>query len=716
MSKPPSSSNAYSTRRENAGHDKVDSLKTSYGIMPTPPSPIENSPTLTQSVSNSASSSSNSPPEPTTPPRVNRSRTRYPDLGRVPLHRRGTSKTYERMEDLLKEAGYKETRIFTPETERSEENTSDDKRLSVKDGMEAFVGFLAGLMPSATASKTSLPSTRQSSVASPQEYSPPVSPLSQRYPQRNATRHSFDSTEPPTPTNMTSSIESLQDPTPRVPTRQHISRSNSPAPTIMHANTHPPYYQQQPPLIIRNTSQVSYYASHQMQKQPSRSSINHQSHAQSNQSNNNVVSPRPSRAGAYLRHMTSVPTMPPRPNSTPVHLLNRPRIQLNDSDSEGPGSTYSRRGNGEGESEDEPPLPPTWLETVARAVLFGGTGAYVGGPTTFAAPEPPIPSAASSRVSRVQVLRPTRSSLSQVSSRRLKQHQRPATARSGLSDQTNTANAGGNSFLVPPPPLFSKIERGRAGKSEGEVSKTRVVCRSAPGSRSGSVARSPAEDRREKHKERGRDRRKKGDKDRLPSLARTQTEGDIWSRQRHEARAFSAASSNANRYLSGWGADLESDDDEHGAGPSSEDEEEGELDLARILVPPKRQNSIKSLRKHLASENAGPSAQATLKNIAGAIIPGARTSRAVTVVSGGPPSIMRRRPMEEDWDGQNQEWGGGWLRKGRRSRGSDDDDVDSFNGFFGEGRTGLVGTGRSGTGKSRLGFHGAWGLAGGTGS
>ncbi|KAJ7217491.1 hypothetical protein B0H12DRAFT_975148, partial [Mycena haematopus] len=56
-----------------------------------------------------------------TPPSQPRGRVRklYPEgVGRVPLHRRGTSKTYERLEDLLREAGYKETRIFTPETER----------------------------------------------------------------------------------------------------------------------------------------------------------------------------------------------------------------------------------------------------------------------------------------------------------------------------------------------------------------------------------------------------------------------------------------------------------------------------------------------------------------------------------------------------------------------------------------------------------------------
>ena len=88
------------------------------------PSPTQISPTLTQSTSNSASNSSSSPTGPTTPPRQCQSHTRYGGLGRVPLHRRGTSKTYERLEDLLKEAGFKETRVFTPEDERAEETVA----------------------------------------------------------------------------------------------------------------------------------------------------------------------------------------------------------------------------------------------------------------------------------------------------------------------------------------------------------------------------------------------------------------------------------------------------------------------------------------------------------------------------------------------------------------------------------------------------------------
>jgi hypothetical protein len=116
---------------------------------PSSPTPSVSPPSLLQS----SFSSSADAPLPHTPPR---GRSRYPssltnDGLRVPLHRRGTSKTYERLEDLLKEAGYKETRIFTPETERHrgrervhEEASQSDGKL--KNGVDAVVGLLAGLV------------------------------------------------------------------------------------------------------------------------------------------------------------------------------------------------------------------------------------------------------------------------------------------------------------------------------------------------------------------------------------------------------------------------------------------------------------------------------------------------------------------------------------------------------------------------------------------
>ncbi|KAF8804518.1 hypothetical protein BYT27DRAFT_7258995 [Phlegmacium glaucopus] len=714
--KPPTRPNVY------APGTQLVRDKTSYGLIPTPPSPTHALPGL-MSPSNSTSNSSSSPPEPATPPRA---RTRYPDLGRVPLHRRGTSKTYERLEDLLKEAGYKETRVFTPETERSDSGDgtggNQENRLSVRDGMDAVVGFFAGLLPGAMTSKTSLEPPGSGGPAqlttSLQDYSPPVSPLTTRTLQRQVVEVGYDLTEPPTPTTMTSSIESLGEHTPRS-NRHHDSRINNNSASTVNPHAPRTYHSQRPPLLHRTSSQVSH-TSQQMQKQPSRSSLHHQAI----QHHSNIVSPHPSRAGAYVRHVPSTSSMPPRPNSTPAHL-SKPTIFVNDSDSS---SAHSLRG----EDSDQPPLPPSWLGTVARAVLFGGNGAYIGGPSNFIQHEPPR-SSSSLRPAKAQVLRTTRSSLSQVSSRRSKQHRPSTNRRSGLSDQTNTSatpTSSRSAFLLPPS-LVSQIERGRSGRSEGEVSKTRVVCRSAPGSRNGSVTRSGDND---DGKERWRKiSRRKEEKGRLPSLARTRVEGDVWDRGRSEARTRgkNGGSDNSNRYLSGWGADANS---EAGSSASSEEEEDGELDLARILVPPKRQNSIVSLRKHLTSEAGGPrpSAHSSLKNYAArAGSTGRRAGRGMNVTAqsnGGDgsqvkrnrvPSILQRRQQsEEDWDGESQEeWGGGWVRKGAGNRESEDDDMDSFVGFFGEGRTSLVGTSKSGgTGRNRLGFNGTWGLIGGNGS
>ena len=94
--------------------------------------------------------------------------TATPDLGRVPLHRRGTSQTYERLEDLLREAGYKET---LPEGEFEDGTCHEDDSPSaqrvkggVRDGVGAVVGFLAGLLPSSSAqSIASVATTRPGS-------------------------------------------------------------------------------------------------------------------------------------------------------------------------------------------------------------------------------------------------------------------------------------------------------------------------------------------------------------------------------------------------------------------------------------------------------------------------------------------------------------------------------------------------------------------------
>jgi hypothetical protein len=269
------------------------------------------------------------------------------------------------------------------------------------------------------------------------------------------------------------------------------------------------------------------------------------------------------------------------------------------------------------------------------------------------------------------------------------------------------------------------------------------VCRSAPGSRSGSVTRSGGND---DGKERWRKRdntRKKEERGRLPSLARTQAEGDVWDQEKNNqgrTRGNNGGSNNS-RYLSGWGADGPS---EAGSSASSEEEEDGELNLARILVPPKRQNSIKSLRKHLASEAAGlghnNAHTSLIKNYAAGVgSTGRRAGREFGRRPGGGgdgsgaggaggghlvPRILQRRKTtdDEDWDGESQEeWGGGWVRKGAAgNRESEDESFVGF-GFYDEGgRTNLVGTSSRKNGGSgstnRLGFRGLMGGSNGNGS
>jgi len=142
---------------------------------------------------------------------------------------------------------------------------------------------------------------------------------------------------------------------------------------------------------------------------------------------------------------------------------------------------------------------------------------------------------------------------------------------------------------------------------------------------------------------------KKAERDRVPSLAKTKAEGDMWARPKKRKagvdgvaarplRGWDMAMGGGARYLRhrhhasirlgdrvdvGYGSDaaigygnvddgcnLTSDEEDE-----ISDDDDGELDLARILVPPKRQHSIISLRKHLAvqkrvSSNASPKSRA----------------------------------------------------------------------------------------------------------
>ena len=526
------------------------------------------SPSLTLSLSNSSSS----PPQPTTPP-PRQPRPRYPDLGRVPLHRRGTSKTYEHLEDLLREAGYKETRIFTPDSDNPIHRVPDnDQHSSKKQGVgAAVVGFLTGLVTGGNNSLTRADSTQQVQSDHVHSGSRPSLGTNSR-PQTP----SIDAT--PKASNSNSKYSSL-----------HYHPSISASPPNQSSLT------QSRPSITRVPGRLP--------------TLQH-----------------PSRAGNYLRHMVSTPSIP--------HAC--PHFQRNS-------CVY----NEPPESTDKPSLPRNWLDNVARAIIFGV--AATGVTTT-----------ASNTSHHQRTLRATRSSLSQTT---LARTDKPNPRRSGLSDKTNTISAE-------PPALFTRLEKGRAPCSQGLL-KAQVVCRSAPASRASSTVRgSNAGGRRGAgtrqplkryfkegieidDKARGRQyhskfkpketKNKKADagKPRVPSLARTRIEGDGWHTLRSRAptpqiRINSAAhfssDSETSRFLSSSPSpsdrryarptsglssssgyvsarcsylldssstsesayDVSTDSDE-----SDDSDDEGELTLARMLVPPKRQHSIQSLRKHL---------------------------------------------------------------------------------------------------------------------
>ena len=241
-----------------------------------------------------------------------------------------------------------------------------------------------------------------------------------------------------------------------------------------------------------------------------------------------------------------------------------------------------------------------------------------------------------------------------------------------------------------------------------------MLCQSAPVSRAGSPTHSggkssagrrakKAKTGKERETARGRGRR--DEKNRLPSLASTKTEGDVWTRKRDK---FLLATG-GNRYLSGWGIEPNSDDEGNDEGRSSSEDEE-ELNLAQILVPPKRQNSIKSLRKHLDGSSSAGSG----------LIQGASRIRGAPVGGGGWGGSVRRGIPEDEWDGsESEDWGGGWVRKGSRRQNSVDEDEDvAYPGFLVDGRGlgpkgGVLGSVRSATGKRRVGLPAPWGLIGG---
>ena len=441
---------------------------------------------------------------PRTPPRR-----RYPthlsqrhDPDRVPLHRRGTSNTYERMEDLLREAGYKETRVFTPEAERfpadgdMRKGNAEGGGLTVKESVGAVVGFLAGLVPGqskqnvGTTSSTDLAAHHQE-VYSGRPHTP--SPLVHKLGQSSSNASSLRSKKftiaplnpPPTPA----------DPDPSPGSSGDLRRGHT---TPGSTNLGP--------------DQRS------LRSQPS------------------VARLQPSQSAAYnyLRHMASTPSIRRRRSDEDATIVDLTEPV-------------------------HPPLPAAWRDNVMAAMNMKSsisTGALIERHRTLSR-------AKSTRTIGTRDSR--KNTHEQVHERR---------------GRTITRE---RSSLAPPQIHTPRLP------SPGAVAMVNVTCKSAPGSRSASSVRGAFRgglldisqlDKAFRDKGKATRRPSGRIRSQVPSLVVTGIEGDDWG---------GAESEGANTLLHRK-QELGYDDD---------DDDEGELDLAKMLLHPKRHESIQSLRQHL---------------------------------------------------------------------------------------------------------------------
>ncbi|KZP15888.1 hypothetical protein FIBSPDRAFT_1047833 [Athelia psychrophila] len=351
--------------------------------------------------------------------------------------------------------------------------------------------------------------------------------------------------------------------------------------------------------------------------------------------------------------MASAPSIKPAPHSSLNTSLqrhsssryatqgNKHSMTLDDDDLH-----TGRRGNGEGEEDPSaaPPLPRTWLESVAHAVLFGGTGAHMGGPSAIS------PSASSQSPS--QSHSQSRSPISRSRLDVLRQSQFSST--SALSDRTNVPR---QIKSHPPPLLCAQVAAYRA-PSDSRISPDwgLQVADRGRGKRSRGKP-DPPRNQKDKGKPKG--------KDGMPTLTNTHAHDDEWGK-------------------------TSGDDGIYTSGSSSEDDDDGELDLARLLVPSKRQNSIRSLRKHLHT----PSSRQRLL-----ALPYQRASGNGTRSSAGSMSRRGRgqgRARDDDGDEDWHSVAAGWDRDGAKAKVAGDLDEGIF--FGGDGaagprkRTGIAGT------------------------
>jgi hypothetical protein len=235
-----------------------------------------------------------------------------------------------------------------------------------------------------------------------------------------------------------------------------------------------------------------------------------------------------------------------------------------------------------------PPTPSSWLETVTRAVL-AFPGARIG---RFNDTSTHTPLSHPPEQSRSE---PSSQTTSRSGTVRGCRRTRPGHPVSVLKD--TAARLRGRSTPSLPTSLDSSqpptILAMRSQVSIGQVEKISVVCRSAPASRSSSLAR----------------RKPCSDSPATTSL------GNFYSGSvRGMGKARQTVSRNprpkSGKDLSNRGpslsvrledgsATLQPPGDTDDYDSTSEDEDEDELDLSKLLVHPRRQQSIKSLRRHL---------------------------------------------------------------------------------------------------------------------
>lgn len=406
------------------------------------------------------------------------------------------------MEDLLREAGYKETRVFTPEAERfpadgdKRKGNAEGGGLSVKESVDAVVGFLAGLVPGQSKQNLGTP--------------PPTDPVANDqgvYPGRP---------HPPSP--LAHMVE---------------QSSNASGLRTKKFTITPPNR----PRTSADFEPSSGSSGDLRQGRTMPGDANPSSDLRSRRSQQSVTGLQPSQSAAYnyLRHMASTPSIQRRRSDEDASIVDLTEAV-------------------------HPPLPIAWRENVMAAMKIKSsisTGTLVGRHQTLSRPK---------------------------SMRTLGTRDGRKNAHEQTPERRGRTVTRERSSLAPP-----QIHAPRTA-SPGAVAMINVTCKSAPGSRSASVVRGTFKgglldisQLDKAFRDKGKTVRRPSGRIRsqVPSLVVTGVEGDDWGGTNSEVGDMPFHSKQEFDY----------DDDD--------DDDEGELDLAKMLVHPKRQGSIQSLRRHL---------------------------------------------------------------------------------------------------------------------